>query len=218
MSGEHSRRTPRKANSTLLWEALRAPSAELPETEGVPKPSESAQRRSPFDDRCVARTKNGHRCRCRSRVGSDYCTFHDPSVSADERRAKARKAATTRRSRPTLPKGYPRRLSNPEAARMALERLYVEARAGQVTPEQAEALLHIINRLIDWPAHRSGGADATTKRRGDDRGERDSVPGSAIPCGPGQVNIIVHPPAATSEQTAYRQYDPLPAGRFGGRN
>jgi hypothetical protein len=103
----------------------------------------------------MARTRSSQRCRGRALAGKDFCFFHDPSITEETRRANARKAAQARRAKPRLPKGYPRRLTTPEAARAALERLYLETRADLVTPQQAQALLEILNRMIHGTRGRS---------------------------------------------------------------
>lgn len=146
----------RSAKVRLLWEMLRRPARQADEAKVGLTSLAEVPKRLPGDRRCVAWTRSGRRCRGRIRPGSEFCAFHDPSITAEKRRANAIKAAQTRRTRASLPKGYPRRLTTPEAARAALERLYAEIRAGVVTPEQARLLLEVLQRLLDRPAVRSG--------------------------------------------------------------
>ncbi len=145
-----SRRSTKKKKAMLLWERL--PSARQGDdakphaghAPGLPK-------RVPGDGRCTARTLSGRRCRGRVRAGSEFCAFHDPSGTAEVRRANAAKAAQARRAKPKLPKGYPRRLTTPEAACAALGQLYLETRAGLVTPQQAQVLMQILERMLqEW--------------------------------------------------------------------
>ena len=224
MAGVRVRQSAKTENSALLWEALRLPVVEAGNTGTVSGCRTGGLKRLPFDSRCVARTKDGRRCRCKARAGSDYCPFHDPSITAETRRAKARKAAQSRRARPALPKGYPRRLNTPEAARVALERLYLETRAGLVTPRQARALLQIINRLLDsLPDHGSAGLTVpgladTPSRGGQRRSGADRPRASGLPVRPSeQLSIAVGPAPSIEKRRASAPF-PGPGHRFGQNN
>lgn len=146
----------RSAKVRLFWEMLRRPGRQADDARAGSTSLAEVPKRLPGDRRCAARTRSGRRCRGRIRPGSEFCVFHDPSITAETRRANAIKAAQTRRAKASLPKGYPRRLTTPEAARAALERLYAEIRTGVVTPEQAKVLLEVLQRLLDSAAGRSG--------------------------------------------------------------
>jgi hypothetical protein len=207
------RRSAKTGNSALLWEALRLPVAQAGNSGTVSGDRTAVVKRLPFDSRCAARTKDGRRCRCKVRWDADYCPFHDPSITAEVRRAKARKAAQSRRARPALPKGYPRRLNTPEAARVAMERLYLETRVGLVTPRQARALLKIIDHLLNSLPD-GGSAGATVPGRGDAPGRggqggtgADRARASGLPVGPGQqLSIVVRPAPSVERRRASAPY------------
>lgn len=109
--------------------------------------------RLPGASRCTVLRKDGHRCRGRAKPGTDYCIFHDPAITPEERRTRAVRAAQSRRRR--LPKGYPRRLDSSQAVERALTRLYAEVRLGKVDREAGRELFNILCQL----ARLHGGAD-----------------------------------------------------------
>jgi hypothetical protein len=116
--------------------------------------------RAPGDCRCVARRKDGQRCRGRIREGSDYCLFHDPAITPEQRRAMSVRGAENRR-RLQLPKGYPRRLDSAQAVERAMHRLYAEIRTGHVDLQTGRTLLDILQHLVE----RHGGSTTTNRRR-----------------------------------------------------
>lgn len=100
--------------------------------------------RLPGDTRCIARCKSGQRCRGRIRGQSDYCFFHDPAITPEQRRAMVGSAAGSRRPRVQLPPGYPRRLNSRRAVQRAMDQLYGEIRTGVVDAQRGRALFDIL--------------------------------------------------------------------------
>ncbi len=149
----------------LLWEALRrrgerpAKTQTQPQpeqTDGKPRPTpKPAQptapkaRRLPHDTRCAALTQKGTRCHGRIRKGTDFCPFHDPHVSAKQRRLYAAKGGRSHHRFSRLPDGYLRRLKTETDIGHAMDRLYREVRLGTVGPEMGMVMLNILNRLLD---------------------------------------------------------------------
>ena len=131
----------------LLWElmtaGLRGAEPEASKHEGG---HSQTFLRLPGDCRCIALRKDGQRCRGRIRGASDYCLFHDPTITPEQRRARAARGAQTRR-RVHLPKGYPRRLDSAEAVERALNRLYAELRTAQVDLATGRTLFEILCEL-----------------------------------------------------------------------
>jgi len=131
----------------LFWEALqRQMEKGSRQTSGGVETARIVQR-LPFDTRCAAKTKTGHRCRGRVRKGSDFCPFHDPAISAEQRRTNAAKAARSRKRLSRLPDGYLRKLNSAAAVAEAMDRLYREVRLGLITPEMGKVLLDILTRI-----------------------------------------------------------------------
>lgn len=141
----------------LLWERLRQLSEDLNLKKPVrtftdatavpvvaPKP-----RRSKFDKRCAAKTRLGRQCRGHIRTGSEYCSFHDPNLSAEQRRRIAAKGGRSKRNMAHLLDGYLRPLTDETAVGHAMDRLYREVRLGKVTPEMGMVLLNILVRLVE---------------------------------------------------------------------
>ena len=120
--------------------------------------------RLPGDLRCLARRKDGQRCRGRIREGSDYCVFHDPAVSAEERRANAAKGGRSDKRRARLPRGYPARLDNLHTVQKAMDRLYREIRAGVVDLETGRALFEILRPLVEVHSRGETADDKARKR------------------------------------------------------
>lgn len=108
-----------------------------------------AATRLPYDKRCAAKTKSGRRCRGRIREGTEFCAFHDPEVSPQQRRYNAKKGGRTRRRLSHIPDGYLRKLTDRASVGHAMDRLYREVRLGVVTPEMGRVLFDILCRLLD---------------------------------------------------------------------
>ncbi len=133
----------------LLWERLIVP-ANGDTKEALPTDRDIIRiHRLPYDKRCSAITKYGHRCRGRIRRGKEVCPFHDPSVSAERRRRIAAKGGRSHHRLSRLPDGYLRRLSSRRGVGEAMDRLYRELRLGLVTPEMASVLFNILTRMLD---------------------------------------------------------------------
>ncbi len=109
----------------------------------------AVSQRLPYDKRCSAITKTGRRCKGTIREGTDFCPFHDPSVSAETRRRDAAKGGRSRHRLSHLPDGYLRKLTSRRAVGQAMDRLYRESRLGMVTPEMATVLFRILTRIMD---------------------------------------------------------------------
>jgi hypothetical protein len=139
----------------LFWEALQKQMEKGLRELSEHDDNNGHVQRLPFDTRCVARTKSGHRCRGRVRKGSDFCPFHDPAISAEQRRANAAKAARSRKRLSQFPDGYLRKLNSPASVAEAMDRLYREVRLGFITPQMGRVLLDILNRLAH--AHGANG-------------------------------------------------------------
>jgi hypothetical protein len=139
----------------LLWEQMRElkrVSKQQPEKKFddatkvpviAPKPP-----RSQFDKRCAAKTKYGRQCRARIVEGSDFCSFHNPNMTKDQRRRNAAKGGRSNRNLSHVLDGYLRPLNNEEAVGQAMDRLYREVRLGKVTPDMGRVLLVILVRLL----------------------------------------------------------------------
>jgi len=117
--------------------------------------------RLPFDTRCSALTKAGRRCRARIVKGTDFCQFHDPTVSPERRREIASKGGRSRCGLAHIPGGYLRKLNTRRAVGDAMDRLYREVRLGIVTPEMGAVLFGILTRVMD-----SGLRETDKKMRG----------------------------------------------------
>jgi hypothetical protein len=137
------------SENALLWESLQI---EAPQTqEGKPVVVHAALRshRLPYNTRCVAVAKSGRRCKARVRKGSDFCAFHDPSISKEVRRKNAAKGGRSHNRIASLPDGYLRKLANRASIGDALDRLYRETRHGIITVEMARVLFDILTRILD---------------------------------------------------------------------
>lgn len=136
----------------LLWESLTIEGEASSDRETVG--SASVKRavhgpRLPYDERCAAVTRTGHRCKGRIRESSDYCVFHDPALTAERRKWIAARGGRSRRSLAHLPGGYLRKLNSRQAVGQAMDQLYREVRLGQLTPEMGRVLFDILTRLLD---------------------------------------------------------------------
>ncbi len=148
----------------LFWEAVDAfrrgrPIASVQACDSVRNP------RFPFDKRCAATTKSGRRCRGRIREGSEYCFFHDPEVSSQQRRHGCSKGGRSRHRLTHIPDGYLRKLKNRASIAEAMDRLYREVRLGIVTPEMGTVLFGILSRLLDSGLTDVSGNGKAPKRR-----------------------------------------------------
>jgi hypothetical protein len=103
--------------------------------------------RLPNDPRCIARRKDGQRCKGRARPGSDHCLFHDPAITPEQRREIAARGAESRRRRVQLPKGYPRRLDSQRAVQRAMDRLCAEIRQGVIDATTGRALFEVLSQM-----------------------------------------------------------------------
>jgi hypothetical protein len=137
----------------LLWETLtgeaEAGAKAKQANSGEPVKRAVRGKRLPYDKRCAALARSGHRCKGRIREGSDYCTFHDPAMTAERRRRIAAKGGKSRRNLAHLPGGYLRKLNSRHAVGQAMDRLYREIRVGILTPEMGRVLFDILTRMLD---------------------------------------------------------------------
>ena len=149
----------------LMWERL---------TSSVPLDDNSSVRcaqvttvthRLPYDKRCAATTKAGRRCKGRIRQGTEFCHFHDPSVSSETRRLDAAKGGKRHHRLSHLPDGYLRKLTSRRGVGQAMDRLYRELRLGIVTPEMATVLFSILTRFLDSGLCDGGETSPRTRNR-----------------------------------------------------
>lgn len=135
----------------LLWEALaelRKKKAQAAKAQPVAEEPVRC-RRLPYDKRCSANTKDGHRCRCRIRAGKETCLFHDPEWREQMRKRMADSRVIRRRRLSHIADGYLRKLSNRSSVTNAMDRLYREVRMGYVTAEMGQVMFAILSRLLD---------------------------------------------------------------------
>ncbi|MGQ9648565.1 MAG: hypothetical protein ACUVXJ_00455 [Phycisphaerae bacterium] len=135
-------------SAELLWEALRF---RTQKQEGGAARIEPTQiyTREPKQKQCAATTRSGRRCRGKARPGQDFCPFHDPNLTAEQRREIASRGGRSRRRLSHLPDGYLRKLTTPAAVGEAMDRLYREVRLGIVDPAMGRTLMDILTRLHD---------------------------------------------------------------------
>ncbi|MEE9293814.1 MAG: hypothetical protein V3W34_02460 [Phycisphaerae bacterium] len=125
----------------------------------------------PYDTRCSAITQSGRRCRGKIRKGTDFCPFHDPALTKEQRRGIAAQGGRSRNRLRHLPDGYLRKLTNRTAVGHCMDRLYREVRLGIITPQMGAVLFNILCRLLD-----SGLVDCgTTKLRSTGRSKADRI-------------------------------------------
>lgn len=127
--------------------------------------------RLPYDKRCNARTKSGRRCKGKIRSGTDFCSFHDPEVTDEQRHENASKGGRTKRRLTHIPGGYLRPLRNRASIGDAMDRLYRELRLGIVTPEMGKVLFDVLCRIDDQYTTEEiretlFGREVTTRQRG----------------------------------------------------
>ena len=116
----------------------------------------AGMKRLPFDRQCSAITKVGRRCKGRIREGSEFCSFHDPAITREQRRRNGAKGGRVSRHLATLPGGYLSKLTTRRAIGEAMDRLYREVRLGLVTPEMGNVLFSVLTRLLDSGLSRDG--------------------------------------------------------------
>lgn len=133
----------------VLWEMLNAKPCNREVEQRSSNNFAGGVKRLPFDRRCAARTKAGRRCRGRIRKESDFCFFHDPTVSELQRRRDASKGGRSNKRQLQVPGGYLRGLTSTRAAGNAMDRLYREIRSGVVTPEMGQILFQILTRVME---------------------------------------------------------------------
>lgn len=149
--------------SSLLWESLDArPQGERSGKRSADKPVRPP--RLPFDKRCAGTTRSGRRCKGRIQKGSDYCSFHDPSMTSETRRRNAAMGGRSRANLAHIPGGYLRKLDSLRAIGDAMDRLYREVRLGQVTPEMGDVLFRILTRVLDSGLYASATGRAPSRR------------------------------------------------------
>lgn len=142
----------------LLWEAL----ATKPDEERLQArpqtPAPCHTQRLPFDKRCIASTKSGHRCKGKIYRDTEWCIFHHPELAAKRQATLAQKRANKERnSVEKMPVQYLRKLSDRRSVGQAMDRLYRDLLGGRATPEMGRVLFGILERLLD-----SGLADLKT--------------------------------------------------------
>ena len=135
---------------TLLWEAAHEAGMPKKGRQGAVQPISSRLRSIQQPDRCTAITRVGRRCRCRKAEGSEFCSFHDPVISAQIREKAQAKREAKKRELSSLPEGYLKTLSTIDGIADALDRLYREVRLGIVSPRTASVMLAIIDRLLEY--------------------------------------------------------------------
>ena len=148
----------------LLWETLMAPPTTGSSTESRAGNRAGRSRRLPYDKRCVGITKAGRRCRGRIRQGSEFCSFHDPTLTAERRRRNAAKGGRSHHRLANLPDGYLRKLTSRRAVGEAMDRLYREVRLGVITPEMGSVLLAILTRILDSEFGDQGATSRASRR------------------------------------------------------
>jgi hypothetical protein len=157
----------RGAKDTLLWEMLpvRMETPTPPATECVKRAVRGPL--LPYDQRCAALTKSGHRCRGKTIEGSDYCIFHDPQSARMMREKRTCQAGARRRRLSHIPDGYLRKLTSRAAVGQAMDRLYREVCLGIITPEMGNVLFNILTRLLDSGLCDQGNKAVTGRARAD---------------------------------------------------
>jgi len=146
----------------ILWEALRRTHRPSPR-----KDQFQPACRLPYEKRCAAATKSGHRCRGTIQSGSEFCAFHDPVLAEKRRQALAKARRDPRRRLSHLPDGYLRKLNSRAAVGEAMDRLYRELRLGTVTPEMGAVLFGILTRILDAELFKSPHAKPNGRARAD---------------------------------------------------
>jgi len=149
----------------LFWESLNPRRRAVPQPV-VPRPATVLRSaRLPFDKRCGAITKHGKRCRGKIRPGTDFCPFHNPDMSDDQRRQNAAKGGRSKRRLAHIPGGYLARLTDRRSVGHAMDRLYREIRVGLLTPEMGKVLFDVLCRLLEESEANGLGISRRTKAR-----------------------------------------------------
>ena len=149
----------------LLWEALRVRPGNPRGVSSVIAVGIVRTGQLPLGGRCSAVTKSGRRCRGRARNDTEFCPFHDPTVSEERRRQIASRGGRNHHRLARMPDGYLRKLTSRWAVGEAMDRLYREVRLGVVTAEMGTVLLSVLTRILDSGLYHAGRAKAPSSRR-----------------------------------------------------
>lgn len=147
----------------LFWESLSVDAGKS--RAAVPGKLPEGVKRLPFDHRCSAITKAGRRCKGRICEGSEFCSFHNPAITREQRCRNGAKGGRVSRHLATLPGGYLSKLNTRRAVGEAMDRLYREVRLGLVTPEMGNVLFSVLTRLLDSGLCRDGKTPARATGR-----------------------------------------------------
>ena len=156
----------------LLWETLASQDCGPHASDENCSSVAIAPKRLPFDKRCSAMTKAGRRCRGRIREGTEFCPFHDPTVTAKRRQALAAKGGRSHHKLAHIPDGYLRKLTDRCSIGHAMDRLYREIRLGVVTPQMGTVLFNILTRLLDSGLSDNGVAATSTPHNNRSKADR----------------------------------------------
>ncbi len=137
------------SGSSLLWETLAGGSSSKKRRKAMSDGKASRPPRLPFDTRCAGLTRAGKRCKGRIKAQSEFCSFHDPAMTAEDRKRNAAMGGRSRTNLAHVPGGYLRKLHSLRAVGDAMDRLYREVRLGIVTPEMGAVLFRILTRILD---------------------------------------------------------------------
>ncbi len=137
------------SGSALLWETLSGGSSPEKGRKEISGGEVKRPPRLPFDKRCAGLTRAGKRCKGRIKGKSEFCSFHDPAMTAERRKRNAAMGGRSRTNLAHLPGGYLRKLNSLRALGDAMDRLYREVRLGIVTPEMGAVLFRILTRVLD---------------------------------------------------------------------
>lgn len=150
--------------NALLWETLAAGSASEKRQREVSYGQTAKRPRLPFDKRCAGITRAGKRCKGRIKTGSEYCSFHDPAMTSEDRRRNAAMGGRSRTNLAHVPGGYLRKLNSLRAVGDAMDRLYREVRLGIVTAEMGTVLFQILTRILDAGLYEQNTKGAPSRR------------------------------------------------------
>lgn len=134
----------------LFWEAVGSKKTGRASRVPVIQPITTRQRSIQNPTRCDGVTRIGRRCRCRRAPGSQFCSFHDPVISARIREKAAAKREARKRQLKALPEGYLKTITTPDGIARSLENLFREVRLGIVPPRTAQIMLGIIDRMLAY--------------------------------------------------------------------
>ncbi len=137
------------SGSALLWETLAGGSSSEKRRKAMSGGEVNRPPRLPFDKRCAGLTRAGKRCKGRIKAQSEFCSFHDPAMTAERRKRNAAMGGRSRTNLAHVPGGYLRKLNSLRAVGDAMDRLYREVRLGIVTSEMGAVLFRILTRVLD---------------------------------------------------------------------